>query len=237
VVRRLAVAAALVLALPASAGAASHRVAIGGFKWSTPVVNVDLGEHVTWYWVGPDTEHSVTGISVNDESMDSDPNSALPLHRAGDHFSLTFSQPGTYEFQCKLHAIVRGEVVVSDVQGNPSLDPDPVPPLAVDLVPPGFSEVRLARSAFGRAGTRLRFALDERATIDAELYRRHRHGRGRSYSGYMLWRGHVGYNDLPFRGRTHAGHRLKPGRYVAILRATDASNNDSPPVRLRFRIR
>ena len=37
--------------------------------------------------------------------------------------------------------------------------------------------------------------------------------------------------------RTHAGHRLKPGRYVAILRATDASNNDSPPVRLRFRVR
>lgn len=236
-VRRLALAAALLLALPASAGAVSHKVAIGGFRWSTPVVNVDLGEHVTWYWVGPDTEHSVTGISPNDESLDSDPGRALPLHPAGDRFSLTFNQPGVYEFQCKLHAIVRGEVVVSDTPGNPSLDPDPVPPLAVDLVPPDFTQVRLERSTFGRAGTRLRFALGERATIDAELYRRHRHGGGRSYAGYMLWRGHVGYNDLPFRARTHAGHRLKAGRYVAILRATDASNNDSPPVRLRFRVR
>jgi amicyanin len=235
VVRRLALIAALALAAPAPALAASHRVAIGDFRWSSPVVNVDLGEHVTWYWVGPDTEHSVTGISANDSALDSDRDQAVPTHRAGDKFSLTFNQPGTYEFQCKLHAIVRGQVVVSAVRGDPALDPDSVPPLAVDLVPPDFGQVRLVRARFGRHGTRLRFALDERATIDAELYRL-RHG-GRTYSGYMLWRGHVGYDDLPFRARTHGDHRLRPGRYVAIVRATDAAHNDSPARRLRFTVR
>jgi plastocyanin len=228
---------ALLLAAPSAARAVSHKVAIGDFKWSTPVVNVDLGEHVTWFWVGPDTEHSVTGISANDGTLDSDPGRAVPVHRAGDRFSLTFNTPGTYEFQCKLHAIVRGEVVVSAARGNPALDPDPDPPLAVDLVPPDFSQVRLARRTFGAAGTRLRFALGERATIDAELYRLNSRPPARTYAGYMLWRGHVGYDDVAFRARTHGGHRLRPGRYVAIVRATDAAHNDSRAVRLHFTVR
>jgi plastocyanin len=242
VVRRLALIGkrglapfSIALALPSPALAVSHKIAIGDFRWSSPVVNVDLGEHVTWYWVGPDTEHSVTGISANDSALDSDPRRTVPAHRAGDRFTLAFNQPGTYEFQCKLHAIVRGQVVVSAVRGNPALDPDPVPPLAVDLVAPDFGQVRLARTTFGSRGTRLRFSLDERATIDAELYRLRRGGR--KYAGYMLWRGHVGYDDVPFRARTHAGHRLRPGRYVATVRATDAAHNDSPARRLRFTVR
>ena len=39
----------------------ARKVAIGHYQWSHAVVHVDLGEHVTWYWVGPDTMHSVTG--------------------------------------------------------------------------------------------------------------------------------------------------------------------------------
>jgi plastocyanin len=238
VVRRLALTglAAAVALSPSPALAVSHKVAIGDFKWSSPVVNVDLGEHVTWFWVGPDTEHSVTGISSGDESLDSDPGRAVPVHRAGDRFSLTFNTPGTYEFQCKVHAIVRGEVVVSAARGNPSLDPDPVPPLAVDVTPPDLTELRLARRTFGAGGTHLHFALDEAATIDAELYRLRTH-RPRAYAGYLLWRGHVGYDDVAFRARTHGAHRLRAGHYVAIVRATDAAHNDSQPRRLRFTVR
>ena len=53
----------------ASAGAANRRVAIGHYQWSIPQIHLDLGEHVTWYWVGPDTLHSVTGTSPNDAGL------------------------------------------------------------------------------------------------------------------------------------------------------------------------
>ena len=55
----------------------------------------------------------------------------LPNHSVGSTFRLTFSQPGVYEFQCKLHPVVHGEVIVSDTPGNPLDDPDPVPKLNV----------------------------------------------------------------------------------------------------------
>ena len=91
--------------LPSIAAADSHRVAIGDYRWSQPEVNVDLGQHVTWYWVGPDTIHSVTGISANDKGEDSDPQTSFPQHKPGDSFQLSFNSPGTYLFQCKLHPI------------------------------------------------------------------------------------------------------------------------------------
>jgi hypothetical protein len=60
--RRLGIVAAalLVVALAlgaTSASAANRRVAIGHYQWSIPQLHVNLGEHVTWYWVGPDTLH------------------------------------------------------------------------------------------------------------------------------------------------------------------------------------
>ena len=55
--------AALVVALlvPAAAGASNRRISISNYSWSDPEIDLDLGEHVTWYWTGPDLMHSVTG--------------------------------------------------------------------------------------------------------------------------------------------------------------------------------
>ena len=108
----LAVAAA---GLPTAARAADAKVAIGHYRWSHPVVHVDLGQRVTWYWVGPDTMHSVTGVSSNDLNEDSDPHRAEPEHRLGDHFRLSFSEPGVYQFHCKLHPVVHGEVIDAEI--------------------------------------------------------------------------------------------------------------------------
>ena len=55
--------AAAMLLSAATASAANRRVAIGHYQWSIPQLHVNLGEHVTWYWVGPDTLRSVTGTS------------------------------------------------------------------------------------------------------------------------------------------------------------------------------
>ena len=85
-------------------------------------------QHVTWYWVGPDTMHSVTGdLGQRRSRWDSDPGTAEPDHRVGDSFKLTFDQPGVYEFQCKLHPVVHGEVIVSDTPGRPGRRPGPDP--------------------------------------------------------------------------------------------------------------
>jgi plastocyanin len=242
VVHRLRLAAALsILGLggalvPAAARAADAKVAIGDYHWSSDVVDVDLGQHVTWYWVGPDTRHSVTGSSDNDGSIDSDPRTNEPNHRLGDHFTVSFSRPGLYTFQCKLHPIVHGEVVVSATPGDPRDDPDPIPPLSVSLVRPTLNDTFLSPASPTRSGADLHFALDDPASLDAEVWHADRRGRTTSYAGWNHWRGHIGYNDVPLL--VHRGHlRLTPGRYVAFLTATDPFENVSHRVVLRFTVR
>jgi plastocyanin len=228
------VAAAAALLATGTARAADAKVAIGHYKWSQPVVHVDLGQHVTWYWVGPDTMHSVTGISANDTGEDSDPNTSLPDHKLGSTFRLSFDQPGVYEFQCKLHPVVRGEVIVSDTPGDPLDDPDPVPKLNVLLIRPTLTQVFLSRPRFPRSGTTLNLALDDPSVIDAEIWHV-AHGRRSTYAGWQKWRAHIGFNYLPFgaRGRHF---RPAPGRYVAFLQATDLFNNVSRIQRVPFTV-
>ncbi len=227
------VAAALLLA--ASAGAANRRVAIGDYQWSLPQIHLDLGEHVTWYWVGPDTMHSVTGVSDNDRGIDSDAGINTPHHPLGDSFRVTFDHPGTYRFQCKLHPGVRGTVYVSSRPGDPDAEVDPVPEINFDLTPPHLSEVKLRRHRFGRSGTTLHFGVDETSKLDAEYYR-WRHGHRAGFAGWHAWRAHVGYNDVRFAGRSKH-FRARPGRYIAVIRATDTSNNTARRLTRRFRIR
>ncbi len=217
-----------------TADAANHRVAIGNFKWSNPDVSVDLGEHVTWHWVGPDTVHSVTGDSLNDVGIDSDPNTGLPHHPLGDSFQLTFDAPGDYDFVCKLHGVVRGTVHVSSNPGDPNTEVDPIPPIAVDVQRPTMTNVRLNRTRFPRTGTAMQFGLDERAAVDAEVYRL-RKGRAKRYAGYREWSGHIGFNSVKFGGPSPHFHP-RPGRYRAVIIATDESNNTVTAKRLRFAI-
>ena len=209
-------------------------MAIGHYHWSDAVVHVDLGQHVTWYWVGPDTMHSVTGISANDAGEDSDPGNSQPDHRLGSSFRLSFDQPGVYEFQCKLHPVVHGEIIVSDTPGNPLDDPDPVPKLNVLLIRPTLTQVFLARPRFPTAGTTLSLALDDPSLIDGEIWHV-AHGHRSTYAGWARWRAHIGYNYLPFGGRSQH-FRPAPGRYVAFLQATDLFNNASRIQRVPFTI-
>jgi plastocyanin len=227
------VATAAAVAGSGTARAADVKVAIGHYHWSNAVVHVDLGQHVTWYWVGPDTEHSVTGTSANDLTDDSDPG-RLPNHSVGSTFRLTFSQPGVYEFQCKLHPVVHGEVIVSDTPGNPLDDPDPVPKPNVLLIRPTLTQVFLARPRFPTAGTTLSLALDDPSLIDGEIWHV-AHGHRSTYAGWARWRAHIGYNYLSFGGRSQH-FRPAPGRYVAFLQATDQFNNASRIQRVPFTV-
>ncbi|MFN8162571.1 MAG: plastocyanin/azurin family copper-binding protein [Solirubrobacterales bacterium] len=217
------------------ASAVNTRVSIANYAWSNREVHINLGEKVIWDWLGPDLAHSVTGISAGDLQWDSDPGTDAPSHRAGDSYTLQFTQPGVYLFQCKLHSSVRGEVIVSDTPGDPSSDPGPQPPLNIDVKPPTLGEVALAsRHLTGTRGVGLSAQISERGTLDAEYYRFNSKGR-RVYNGYQTWDTFIGINHLTLAARWKH-FRASPGHYEAVLRATDTSANVSKPVRKRFSI-
>lgn len=237
-VRRLLVAgvaiAAALLAAP-SAEAVNTRVSIFDYSWSSSPVRIDLGEKVTWDWLGPDLAHSVTGVSTNAVGWDSDPGTDAPSHRAGDSFTLQFTQSGTYLFQCKLHSSVRGEVIVSSTPGDPDSDPGPQAPLNIDVRRPTLGAVRLARQrSRGSKGIAFSAQISERGSLDAEYYRFNSKGK-RRYTGYKVWKTFIGVNHLKL-GARWKHFRARPGRYLVVLRATDEAANVSKPVRKRFRI-
>ncbi len=227
---------ALAMAIGApTAQALNTRVEIAHYRWSNPEVQIDRGEKVTWDWLGPDLAHSVTGISANDLQWDSDPGTDAPEHRAGDEFTLQFEQPGVYYFQCKLHAFVRGEVVVSSNPGDPLSDPGPRPPLNLDLRPPSLGGIVLVRpQTRGTSGIATSAHISERGTLDAEYYRLNSKGR-RVYNGYRVWKTFIGINHFKL-GARWKHFRARPGRYVVVLRATDQAANVSPPVTKVFTI-
>ena len=161
---------ALVAAPPASA--ANTRVSISNFAWSNGEVHVDLGEKVTWDWIGPDLAHSVTGISANARQWDSDPSTDAPDHRPGDSYTVQFTQPGTYTFECKLHAFVRGEVVVSPTPGDPNSDPGTQAPLKIDVARPTLGGIELKQRSFrGAKGVKTTAHISERGSLEANYYR------------------------------------------------------------------
>jgi plastocyanin len=225
----------LALLLAAPAQALNTRVAIADYAWSKPQVQVDLNERVTWDWIGPDLAHSVTGISANDLQWDSDPGTDSPFHRPGDTYTLRFDQPGTYLFQCKLHASVRGEVIVSATPGDPNSDPGPQPPLNVDVKPPTLGGLVLKSKRFkGNKGVALSAQISDRGMLDAEYYRFNSKGK-RVYNGYKTWKTFIGINHVKL-GSRWKHFRARPGRYEVVLRATDAANNVSKPIKKRFEI-
>jgi plastocyanin len=222
-------------ALAPNADAANRRISISNYQWSDPDIQINLGEHVTWYWIGPDVVHSVTGVSANDRDIDSDAGNPLPNHPIGDSFQVSFDQPGTYLFQCKLHSTVRGTITVSDAQGDPTTEPDPVPKSQVDLKAPKIRKLRLDDTQFTGRGTKAHFSLGERAKLDADYFLLGPNGK-RSYAGYGKWNGYLGLNTIRF-GHRSGQFPAKPGRYVAELRATDHDTNVSKQRDLRFEIR
>lgn len=225
----------LVALVPAGADAANRRISISDYRWSSPDVHVDLGEHVTWYWVGPDTMHSVTGTSDNALGFDSDPGSQQPDHVIGDQFRIDFNSPGVYQLHCKLHTTVKGTVTVSNTPGDPNTEPDPVPQSKVDRTPPRMREVRLGSHAFGRNGTSLKYSIGEVSRISADFYRYDADGK-RRYDGYKTWKAHIGWNGGRF-GKRSKHFRARPGSYLVKLVATDEAHNESAVKKLKFKIR
>jgi plastocyanin len=226
-------AVALSLGLAPGALGANTRVSISNYAWAPAQVRIDLDEKVTWDWLGPDLAHSVTGASAGARQWDSDPDTDAPYHRPGFSYTIQFTQPGAYAFLCKLHPFVRGEVIVSSIPGDPNSDPEPQAPLKIDVKKPTLNKVTLKHSRFaGSKGVDMSAKLSEDGTLEAEYYRASAGGK-RTYSGYAEWRVSSGGNRLML-GARWKHFRAAPGRYEAVLRATDRAANASAPVTRRF---
>ncbi len=224
---------ACMLVLAPCALASNTRVSITNYAWAPEQVHIDLDEKVTLDWLGPDLAHSVTGTSANARQWDSDPGTDAPYHPPGFSYTIQFKQPGTYAFQCKLHPFVRGEVIVSSNPGDPNSDPGPQAPLKIDVKKPTLRKVTLKQDRFsGSKGVGASAKISEGGTLEAEYYRTGADGK-RAYSGYAEWRVSAGVNQFKLGAR---GKHFKaaPGRYEAVLRATDRSANTSKPVTERF---
>jgi hypothetical protein len=105
--------------------------------------------------------------------------------------------------------------------------------LKIDVKKPTLSKVALKHSRFaGQKGVDMSAKISESGTLEAEYYRTGARGK-RTYSGYGEWRVSAGLNHLPL-GAHWKHFRAAPGRYEAVLRATDRAANTSAPVTRRF---
>ncbi|HTU14451.1 MAG TPA: plastocyanin/azurin family copper-binding protein [Solirubrobacterales bacterium] len=230
----------MVAALAAPSGAKSTRVSITDFQWSNPSPQIDLNESVTWDWIGPDTQHSVSGQEPNATQWDSDPGS-VQGHALGDTFTVKFDQPGIYLFLCKLHSSVRGNVNVSNVPGDPNSDPGPQAPLNFDLESPYVDDVRFETGPYvgpkGK-GTNLVLSTNERGRAEADYYQLVKRGKRtvKKFRGYSTWEDlFIGTNTIKFAGRS-ATFKAKPGKYEAEFRVSDQRFNTTEPFKIQFQI-
>ena len=102
---------------------------------------------------------------------------------------------------------------------------------------PAITRASLTRRTFHigsgrRAGTKIRFTLDRKATVKITI---NRAKRSRPL-GTLTRKAKAGANRIAFSGRIGRKH-LAPGRYVMTIVAVDATGGRSAAKRLSFRIR
>lgn len=76
------------------------EVAVRDNEFSPAAVEVPTGTTVTWRWEGGEA-HNVVGDGWE-----------APVQASGE-FARAFAEPGTYGYQCTLHFLMSGEVVVT----------------------------------------------------------------------------------------------------------------------------
>lgn len=115
--------------------------------------------------------------------------------------------------------------------GGGNTTPPPPPPR--DVTKPGVRRLRMTDRRFrpGRRATTFRFVLSESADVRIVIRRR----GGRRVGAISRADRPAGANRIGFTGRFR-GRALRPGRYLALLTATDAAGNRSATKRTGFRI-
>ena len=131
----LAVALAIVGGALVAAGSAgpvragtSHLVEIEGFAFGPSALVIQVGDTVTWTNLD-DVDHTATSTAGAFDSG---------LLGQGESYSLTFTEPGTYDYLCTPHPTMTGQVVVQAVPAAPAPSQDsggggePLPDVAME---------------------------------------------------------------------------------------------------------
>jgi plastocyanin len=197
-------------------GHSSIPVSVGLQSFSPARVDVIAGDTVVWTWAGPVTNHSVTSDPGQSERFDSDPN-RTPSHSTGDTYLHTFTDTGTFSYHCKVHAGMRGQVVVSD----------PYPPLIYGV------SVRPRSTCSGKGCDRpkLRITSDEPGTLLGRIERK-TGGGWKPVRALARAKLKAAQNTiaLPTKG-------LDEGAYRVAVRARDGAGNRSLEATAAFRIK
>lgn len=87
----------------AAPAAAANQVTIDGFAFAPPNLTVPAGTTVTW----TNRDEEPHTVAASDGSFHS------PGMGTGATFAHTFSAPGTFDYVCSIHPMMRGTVVVT----------------------------------------------------------------------------------------------------------------------------
>jgi plastocyanin len=194
------------------AGHGATWIGISQFKYTPDTATIYVGDSVLWTWNGPDTDHSVTADAGQSMQFDSDSgkSDAQILHPVNDGYGVTFSDPGTFRYHCRVHSSMTGTITVQ---------PAPVAPTATA---PQLTRVSAKPKRFcRRCSTTVRYTLDGPASMRAVLRRR----------------GHA-VKEIDFASSPGAHSRklrfrnVRQGSYVLRLIAVDSSSGASTTVDL-----
>ncbi|WP_425326333.1 cupredoxin domain-containing protein [Mycobacterium intracellulare] len=83
--------------------AGANQVTIDGFAFAPPTLTVPAGTTVTW----TNRDEEPHTVAASDGSFHS------PGMGTGATFTHTFSAPGTFDYVCSIHPMMRGTVVVT----------------------------------------------------------------------------------------------------------------------------
>ena len=166
----IVVALAVLATAPAADPHAGHGatwIGISQFKYTPDSATIYAGDSVLWTWNGPDTDHSVTADAGQSMQFDSDAgkSDAQILHPVNDGYGVTFNEPGSYRYHCRVHSSMTGTITVVAAAGgsgsgatSPPSDTDPAiaTPAEIPLgsllavVGAGLAAFVLARRRFAR---------------------------------------------------------------------------------------
>ena len=119
--------------LPVRGG--GHAIEIADFAFAPATLTIAVGETVTWTNADP-VVHTATATSGAFDSGDLD---------TGGSYSVTFTEPGTYDYLCTPHPEMTGRIVVA-----PPTVPASPPPTGANALPdvamaaPGPSALQVA---------------------------------------------------------------------------------------------
>lgn len=91
----------------ASPAAGEVVINIVDFAFDPPTVTISLGTTVTWVNQGP-TQHTTVAFDGPDKIWDSN------ILDAGQSYSFTPTEPGTYDYLCGLHPNMKATLIVTE---------------------------------------------------------------------------------------------------------------------------